>query len=80
VHCIDGKSCKGSIKGLERISLRSAISGKLPKQTTSEQLNDSDNDSIVASMMSYSSKRQKTDMHAAVIEPDNIGVDTVRQL
>jgi hypothetical protein len=57
VFCLDGKSCRGSIKGLEKISLKSAILGKLPKQTTSEQLNDIDNDSILASMMSSSSKR-----------------------
>jgi len=80
VFCLDGRSCRGPIKGLEKISLKSAILGKLPKQTTLEQLNDSDNDSIVASIMPSSSTRQKTDMYVAAIEPDHIEVDIVRQL
>jgi len=80
MYCIDGKSCKGSIKVVEKISLKSAILGKLPKLNTSEQLNDCDNDSNIASMMSNSSKRQKTDMSEAVIEQDHIEVDIVRQL
>jgi len=33
VYCIGGKSCRGSVKGLEKLSLKSAVLDQLPKRT-----------------------------------------------
>ncbi|CDW87650.1 UNKNOWN [Stylonychia lemnae] len=78
--CLDGKSCRGSIKGLEKESLKQAILDKLPQQTILQQLNDTDNDSIVASVESSSSKRQKNATTMAIFEQNHIEIDIIRRL
>ncbi|CDW88935.1 UNKNOWN [Stylonychia lemnae] len=75
---------RGSIKRLEKVSLKSALLDKLPKQTTQLQLkdnaSDTNSDYASASLCPTSSKRQNTGIHMAVIEPDHIEVDIMRQL